>query len=126
MNNLKEVYKFLRWKLSLYPEQFNENDTDIIISGTVNRYSELSPKSCSYTKVNINAYTQVLWERSVKIEYQLEGKHHYPSPRCSNLPIPLNTSRESEVKLMSLFYPNNLFNSFLYSVSRVASPRTYL
>ena len=122
-NNFKEVYKFLRWKLNLFPEQFNENDTDIISNGTVNRYSELSPKSCSYTKVNINAYTQVLWERSVKIEYQLEGKHHYPSPRCSNLPIPLNTSRESEVKLMSLFYPNNLFNSFLYCVSRVASPR---
>ena len=52
----------------------------------------------------------------------MEGYSHLPSPSCSNLPIPVSVARDVEVKRMSLFYTNNLCNSFLYRVSRVPSP----
>ena len=44
----------------------------------------------------------------------MQGYHHVPKPSCSRLPIPTNTSRRDEVLLMSLMYPNNLFNSHMY------------
>ena len=118
----KEVYRFLRWKLIKYPEHFTQKETVIIANGSVNEYCELSPKSCSYTKVIIDAYTEKLWENSITNEYQLEGHYHHPTPRCSNLPIPRNTTREEEVKLMSCFYTNNLFENFLFSINKAPSP----
>ena len=48
---------------------------------------------------------------------------HTPKPSCSNLQIPSNTSRKQEVLLMSLMYPNNLFNDFIWRHTHlIASP----
>ena len=121
-NYIKQVYKFLSWKLTNHPECFTEKDVDIVTSGSANRFHELTPKSCSYNKSQITRYTELLWKKNIINEYQMEGYSHLPSPSCSNLPIPVSVARDVEVKLMSLFYTNNLCNSFLYRVSRVPSP----
>ena len=42
------------------------------------------------------------------------GEEAVSFPKCVPLPIPIDTSRSDEVLLMSLFYPNNLMNSFVY------------
>ena len=47
-----------------------------------------------------------------------------PKPSCTPLYLNSDTDRKTEVKLMSLFYENNLLNSFLFrrSVPGVSSP----
>ena len=62
----------------------------------------------------ISRYTEKVWASKIVNEYSLDGYHHIPTPSCSRLPIPKNTTRKQEVLLMSLFYPNNLFNSHMY------------
>ena len=45
-----------------------------------------------------------------------------PKVSVNPLPIPVHTSREVEVLIMSLFYKNNLLNSFLFDLNRNYSP----
>ena len=112
--SIKEVYKFLTWKLENYPLQFCKNDTNIIHQRNYEKYLQLSTKSCTYTKTMIKNYTELIWATKITNEYTNEGYHHSPKPSCTKLPIPKNISRKDEVLLMSLFYPNNLFNSNVY------------
>ena len=111
---IKEVYKFLNWKLQHYAKHFNEKDTDIITSQNYSLFFQLSSKSCSYTKLAISNYLETLWYKKIKNEFLTEGIQYPPKPSCKSLPIPRNTSRKEEVLLMSLMYPNNLFNDFLW------------
>ena len=111
---MKEVYKFLRWKLEHVPDDFTETEINIIEQSRYADFFDLSTKACSYTKRAITKYTELLWTRQVTNEFSMDGYHHAPKPKCSRLPIPRNTTRKDEVLLMSLFYPNNLFNSHLY------------
>ena len=111
---MKEIYKFLNWKIQYYAKDFNENDTDIIRSYNYSLFFQLSSKSCSYTKTAISNYLEALWYKKLKNEFLTEGIQYPPKPSCKNLPVPRNTSRKDEVLLMSLMYPNNLFNDFLW------------
>lgn len=111
---MKELFKFLKWKLQIHPRDFTEEDRKIIELQDRAKYFQLSSKACSYTKQTIIKYTELLWYRSVKNEFLIEGIQHAPRPSCSKLPIPKGTTRRDEVLLMSLMYPNNLFNDHLY------------
>lgn len=111
---MKEVFKFLKWKLELYQRDFSDTDINIVYSQDYCRYFDLSPKSCSYTKQSINKYIEALWYQRLKNEFLADGMQHVPRPSCNKLPIPRHTSRREEVILMSLMYPNNLFSDFLY------------
>ena len=111
---MKEVYKFLRFKLTRHPNDFTEEDADIISNQDIRHYCDLSHKSCSYTKNCIRKYTEVIWQEKLRNQSLVEGEGHIPRPSCSRLPVPLTTTREEEVILMSLMYPQNLMNSFLY------------
>ena len=113
-NGLKDVFKFLKWKGARSPEDFNEVDVQIINRQEFCNYSELSPKSCSYTKSAIRAYTEKIWQDKLTNQGILDGDPHIPKPRYMKLPIPQNTPRREEVLLMSMFYPQNLLNSFVY------------
>ena len=62
----------------------------------------------------IQKYTEMIWEKRITNEYSHDGFHHAPKPSCDRIPIPNNVTRKNEVLLMSLFYPNNLFNSNVY------------
>ena len=113
-SSLKETYKFLCWKVEERPIEFTDNDINIVLNGRIEEYFNLSTKACSYTKTLINKYTEKIWYASLRNELNLQGYHHIPTPSCNRLAIPANTTRKEEVILMSLFYSNNLFNSFLY------------
>ena len=112
--NMKEVYKFLKWKLENCPKDTTEEEINIIQNTRYEQFFLLSTKACSYTKSMISKYTEKVWGSKITNEYSLEGYHHKPAPSCSRIPIPMNTTRKQEVLLMSLFYPNNLFNSHVY------------
>ena len=111
---MKEVYKFLKFKLKFHPKEFTAEDVIIISNQDIGHYFELSQKSCTYTKGCIRKYTEVIWQDKLRNQCLVEGEGHIPRPCCSRLPVPLNTTREEEVILMSLMYPQNLMNSFLY------------
>ena len=111
---MKEVFKFLTWKLSMYPTDFTEEDVSIIANLEINHYFDLSAKSCTYTKNAITDYTESIWHTKLRNQFLMEGEFHIPKPSCSRLPVPLGTPRTDEVIVMSLMYPQNLMNSFVY------------
>ena len=111
---IKEVFKFLTWKLAHYTNDFTEEDKNIITNKELHCFFNLSPKSCSYTKCCINNYTEIVWLNKLRNQGLMNGEPHVPKPRCSKIPIPINTQRDQEVLLLSLFYPQNLMNSFVY------------
>ena len=113
-SSLKEVFKFLAWKSEICPQHFTENDKSIVSNNRIDKFLNLTTKSCSYTKNQINRYTEKIWSNTLRNEFNMNGFHHIPIPSCSNIPIPRNTSRHDEVVLMSLMYTNNLFHSNLY------------
>ena len=118
---IKEVVKFLEWKILYYPEQFNETDSDIINTRKREEFFQLSDKSCSYNKSIMDKYTELLWSDAVRNEYQQKGEHFIPTPSCKPLVIPEHTSRSCEVLIMSLMYKQNLLNEFLYQRNLVNS-----
>ena len=122
-NKFKDLFKFLGWKMKLYPSHFNTNDEDIVSGKWYKLFFHLSEKSCSYSKLMINQYTEtVLWKSALQNQFQLDGYPTSPIPNCAILPIPPNTSRETEILLMSMMYKNNLLNSSLYKLGKVPSP----
>ena len=120
---MKELFKFLKWKVPLYPSNFTEEDLRIIANQEINNYFKLSPKSCSYTKNCIKQYTELIWFNKLRNQLLVEGEPHIPRPSCNRLPVPITTPREEEVQLMSIMYPQNLLNSFVYRHTyKVESP----
>ena len=63
-------------------------------------------------------FTEVLWQECVKNQLMNEGWPSFPQVSCRPLPLPIGLDRELEVLVMSLFYPNNLLNSFLFKVDK--------
>ena len=120
--SLRSVFKFLKWKIHIKPEEFSENDKIIICQNNFTKFHLLTPSSCKYTKPIITKYTEHLWEESVRNEFLAEGHSIVPKPSCQPLIINRNLSRIKEVKLMSMFYENNLLNSFLYRRNNPAAP----
>ena len=112
--SMREVFKYLTWKKTQYPKDFTSHDCAIIDDQNSEEYFNLTAKACSYTKEAVNKYIEKIWYQSVKNEFSLLGHQHAPKPSCGRLPIPANTSRSEEVLLMSLLYPNNLFNDNMY------------
>ena len=128
-NAMKEVFRFLEWKVSVYPTNFTEEDIHIIANQQSNNFFNLSPKSCTYTRNCIKQYTERIWYNKLRNQLLMEGEPYIPRPSCSRLPVPINTTRSDEVQLMSLMYPQNLMNSFIYrhtySVESPLCPRCH-
>ena len=120
--HMKEVFKFLLWKLELVPEQFLPQDSVIIKQKDFSKFNNLSHDSCRYSKGLMKSYTEVLWQDSLKNQLQNEGWVRFPKVSTIPLKIPLFTSRTDEVLLLSLFYKNNLLNDFLFRMKQIASP----
>ena len=111
-HSMRQVFKFLKWKVLNYPNNIPTNDINIIQAGNIEEFFNISSHTCKYTKTIINHYTEYLWNNKLKNELQQEGYNIIPKAKCTAIPIPLETNREEEVLIMSLFYPNNLLNSF--------------
>ena len=112
--SLKDIFKFLKWKMSASPINFTESDRKIIDMQDHSKFCELTLKSCSYTKTMINKYIEKIWYDKLCNQGLVDGDQHIPVPKYQKLPIPRGTTRSDEVLLMSLFYPQNLLNSFVY------------
>ena len=119
---LRSVFKFLKWKILVKPEDFSENDKTIISQNDFSKFYLLTQNSCKYTKAVITQYTELLWEDSLRNEFLAEGHSTLPKPSCKPLMIKKNLNRTKEVKLMSMFYENNLLNSFLFRRNNPAAP----
>ena len=116
--NLRSVYKFLKWKLSFNSKNNVERDIIIINQNNFSKFHKLSKSTCSYTKPMIVKYTESLWQKALVNEYQIGGETHIPKASCKKISFPLNVSRETEVLVMSLLYKNNLLN---YNLNKFAS-----
>ena len=114
VSKIKEVWKFLRWKVTKHPEEVDTTDKKIIMNNEYTRFLQLSPECCSYSKSQMKDFTEVVWQTQVTIRYQLDGYSCPPQVSCKKLSIPRSTTREVETLVMSIFFQNNLFNSFLH------------
>ena len=122
---LRNVFKYLKWKINLYPQTFNQDDANIVNSSRMDCFFNLSSKSCKYTKSMMTKYTEQLWTQKLVFEAQAEGYAFHPKPSCAPLQINNTLGRSGEVQLMSLFYENNLLNGFLHKYDNQKYPNPY-
>jgi hypothetical protein len=120
--HMRDVFRFLQWKLDLYPTSFTTSDESIIKSKDLHRLSSISEKASTYTKQMMKKFTELMWQESLNNQLQLEGWSRTPTVSTNALAMPRSTSREQEVLIMSLFYKNNLLNYFLYSTEKKMCP----
>ena len=111
--SIRQVMKFLKWKITTNPESVDEFDKIKILSRDPKEFVKLNSNSCKYTRNMMNKYIEHLWKESVHNEYLLNGQNISPTPNLKLMPI-RGTSRKIEVAIMSFFYENNLMNHFLY------------
>ena len=83
--SLRAVYKFLKWKIQSHPGDFNTTDIEIINQNNFTKFNILSKKCGKYTKTLITQYTELLWQESIRNEFQLEGRNIIPIPSCKPL-----------------------------------------
>ena len=119
---MKEVFQFLKWRLDTGKHRMNEEDINIIDFNNAEKFFDLTPASCSYTKGIMTEYTEFLWKKVTTNIYQGNGHTVLPVPDCTPLAMPMNISRKTEVLVMSNLYENNLMNNFLYQRSLTESP----
>ena len=119
LSQMKDAIRFIKWKQKLYPRSILPADMDLITNSlSIEELFRLSKRTCYYSRRLIDGFTEFLWQESLQNKLQLEGWSHIPKVSVSPLPLQHGTSRETEVLIMSLFYENNLLNSFLYKYDR--------
>ena len=116
--HLRDVQKFLSWKAENFIVEIEPSDLTTLTQRNLGSLLQLSQKTLKYTKGMMQGFTELLWQDSLNNRLMLEGWSAIPTVSCNPLPIPLGTSREAEVLVMSLMYKNNLLNSFLFGVNR--------
>ena len=121
-NNIRTVFKFLDWRIHGIRNKFSASDCDIINNRDIDSFGMLSASCCIYTKKMMTDYTESIWQESVERRQQLLGDSRIPNVSHSLIPLPKNTNRKTEVKVLSMFYKNNLLNAFLYLAQRSNCP----
>ena len=96
------------------PECFTVSDQIIVEENIVDYFADLSSRWCSYTKSMVKEYTEKLWQNSVQNKWLLNGSSIIPTVSFSSLVFKSSIPRNIETLILSLFYPNNLLNLFLY------------
>ena len=125
LNQLKDVFRFLKWKLSQHANAFTVRDRYIVENRDYTCIPELSASSCLYSKALIKDFSMVLWQERLDSLANLYASDR-PATACSEpIPIIRGTPRDTEVILLSMFYKNNLLNSFLnrYNATKFPSSR---
>ena len=123
--HMRLVFKFLTWKLKNYPNYFIEQDKKIVYSNDYINFFQLSRKASNYNKNMVSKFTEFSWKKSLENEFSQLGYATAPAPSFSNLNVRLGTKRKTEVLTMSLFYENNLMNSFLYRIDSIKFPNSF-
>ena len=70
----------------------------------------------------VSKFTEFSWKKSLENEFSQLGYAAAPTPSFSNLNVKLGTKRKTEVLTMSLFYENNLMNSFFHRIDNNKFP----
>ena len=119
LSQMKDVMRFIKWKQASNPRNILSSDLPLLNDGmSIEELFELSKKTCHYSKRLIDGFTEFIWQENLQHQLQLEGWPHIPKVSLAPLPLPHGTNREMEVLVMSLFYKNNLLNSFLFRFDR--------
>ena len=121
-SNIKNVFKYLEWKLKIIPDCFNEEDKNVIGERRYDKFDSLSVSACSYSVETMNQYTEFIWQKTIDSRLQQMGERRAPAVSTRSIPLPAETSRQTEVLTLSLFYKQNLLNSFLYLSQRIKCP----
>ena len=103
-NHIGKVFKFLAWKIKIRPEVFSGYDQYIVEKNMFDLFPSISKKACLYSKELMKKYTEYLWDITLKRQLQLDGQTRIPKVSCDPIEIPIGTSREEEVKYISMFY----------------------
>ncbi len=114
--------KFLRWKSEQFPAYFSSQDMDIIQNNHYTHYTDLTQHACYYSKRIMKAYTKKVWQESLNNRLSNEGWVDIPIVSLDPLVFPLGTARDDEVRVMSMFYKNNLLNAFLFKTESTQCP----
>ena len=118
MRDVRQVFQFLDWKMECKPQEFTVEDKRIISNKDVTSFKRLSECACFYTKTQMTQFTEYLWQISISNQLQIMGETRIPTVTCTRIPLPEEVTRETEVKLLSLFYKQNLLNLFLSTVQK--------
>lgn len=118
VSKIKDVFQFLQWKISNYPESIAGDDKAIINNNDYLKFMDLSTRTCSYTKPLMKRYTEEIWQSRINYQYHMEGYANPPIVSCNKISLKSCHNRELETLVLSLFYPNNLMNSFLYRYNK--------
>ena len=121
-NHIKKVFKFLEWKMEIRPKAFSSYDQYIVKKNMFDQFPSLTTNACLYSKELMKRYAEYLWGITLKSQLQLEGQSKISKVSCDPIKIPVGTSREEEVKFLSMFYKNNLLNEFLFTIEREKCP----
>ena len=116
--HVRNMIKFLNWRTENACNALADTDYEIIRSRNTLNISGISHNACKYSKKLMDTYTEYLWQENIENKLLTEGWSQFPKVCCLPLPIPFGVSRESEVLVMSLFYTNNLLNSFLFRLNK--------
>ena len=100
---MKEVYLFLKWKLTRIPEAFTVNEKMIIEGKEYDQFSTLSVKACSYSKGLMRIYSEFMWQGYINNIYQIEGECRIPTVSCQSLHIPVYTVYSIKTTLWNHF-----------------------
>lgn len=114
---LNNVRVFLKYKLenNMFDSTLIDNSTrDLIHYRSLSSLFEINPLVFNTKTSEIKSFELHLWQNSINNVSLNEGYHCIPIASTSSIPFPLNINREDEVLIMSMFYKNNLTNSFLY------------
>ena len=88
---MKEVYMFLKWKLTRIPEAFTLTERMIIEGKEYDQFSAMSIKACCYSKGLITNYSEFMWQGYINNIYQMEGECRIPTVSCQSLHMPVYT-----------------------------------
>ena len=117
ITSIKEVWKYLDWKRANYPNCFTQEDHIILENKAYDQFLNLSTTSCEYTKKQIKQFTELTWQNKLNSQFSMDGYSVAPTASCTKLKI-RTSNRNVETLVMSTFYENNLFNSFINKATK--------
>ena len=119
LHQLRDVIRFLQFKIKEFPKLVSLKDQDNIRQADPTLLAELDKSAFNYTKRMVDLFTEGIWQESSDNLLQMKGWTLTPQVSVRPLVLPLYTSRETEVLIMSLMYRNNLLNYFLFTFDRL-------
>ena len=118
VRNVRWLFQYYEWCSIMRPELFSMEDCEIVSSKDFLKLQHLSTNALMYTQDMMIQFTEKLWQDNITNRFHLMGETQIPAVTCTRIPLPTGINRETEVKLLSFFYKQNLLNLFLSSAQK--------